>query len=111
MIPTALHGIRRATPSWSNAMNWLSPGHLILILVVALLLFGNRLPEVARSIGRAINEFKRGMKEVGDTNDDTDAAIEKQKPQLRSPRDETVPAGKTAEKERVPRDDSNESAT
>lgn len=46
--------------------NWLSPTHMIVILVVALLLFGNRLPEVARSIGRAINEFKKGMKEVGD---------------------------------------------
>lgn len=46
--------------------NFLSPTHMIVILVVALLLFGNRLPEVARSFGRAINEFKKGMKEVGD---------------------------------------------
>lgn len=42
----------------------LSPTHMLVILVVALLLFGNRLPEVARSFGRAINEFKRGLREV-----------------------------------------------
>ncbi len=42
---------------------------ILLILVVALLLFGNRLPEVARSMGRAMNEFKRGLREVGDDMD------------------------------------------
>jgi sec-independent protein translocase protein TatA len=37
---------------------------LIIILVIALLLFGaKRLPEVGRSLGRAINSFKEGMKE------------------------------------------------
>ena len=47
-------------------MNILSPWHLLLIGIVALLLFGNRLPEVARSMGRAINEFKKGLREVQD---------------------------------------------
>ena len=37
---------------------------LIIILIVALLVFGAaRLPEVARSIGKAVNEFKKGMHE------------------------------------------------
>ncbi len=43
-----------------------SPLHWLVIGVVALLLFGNRLPEVARSMGRAFNEFKRGLREVED---------------------------------------------
>lgn len=47
-------------------MGGFSPIHWIVIGVVALLLFGNRLPEVARSLGRAWNEFKRGLRDVGD---------------------------------------------
>ncbi len=35
---------------------------LILILGIALLLFGaNRIPEIARSMGSAVNEFKRAL--------------------------------------------------
>jgi sec-independent protein translocase protein TatA len=42
---------------------------IVLILVVVLVLFGGRkLPELARSLGSSINEFKRGLKEQpGDT--------------------------------------------
>ena len=40
---------------------------LILILFVCLLLFGaGRLPEIARQLGRAINEFKKSLKEGED---------------------------------------------
>jgi sec-independent protein translocase protein TatA len=39
-------------------------GELLVILVVALLLFGaNRIPEVARSLGRSVNAFKSGLKD------------------------------------------------
>ena len=42
---------------------------LLLILVVALLIFGAaRLPEVGRSIGKALHEFKKGMKDIADDN-------------------------------------------
>ena len=37
-------------------------GELIVILVVALLIFGGKLPEVGRSLGRGIVEFKAGLK-------------------------------------------------
>jgi sec-independent protein translocase protein TatA len=46
--------------------NIFTPGDMIIILVVALLVFGRRLPEVARSLGRSINEFKKGMADVTD---------------------------------------------
>jgi len=35
----------------------------LLILVVVLLFFGNRIPGVARSLGRGITEFKGGLRE------------------------------------------------
>ena len=37
-----------------------------IIGVVALLIFGRRLPEVARSVGKSIVEFKRGIRDVKD---------------------------------------------
>lgn len=38
---------------------------LLLILFIALLLFGaNKLPELARSLGLSVREFKKAMKEV-----------------------------------------------
>jgi len=50
---------------------------LIIILVVLLLLFGaRRIPEIARSIGQSLSEFKKGLKdgETGgnDNNGDSD---------------------------------------
>ena len=37
---------------------------LLMILLVCLLLFGaNRLPEIGRSLGEGIREFKKAMKE------------------------------------------------
>lgn len=34
---------------------------LLIVGIVAVLLFGNRLPSVARSMGKSLTEFKRGM--------------------------------------------------
>lgn len=45
----------------------LGTGELILILVIALVVFGPaKLPEIGRSLGKAINEFKSSSKEVTD---------------------------------------------
>ena len=45
----------------------LSTGHLLLIFLIVFLLFGaKRLPEIAKSFGHAINEFKKGKDEIMD---------------------------------------------
>ena len=50
---------------------------LLVILVIVLILFGaNRLPELARSLGSSVKEFKKGVNEV--TKDDTTAAAKKE---------------------------------
>ena len=40
---------------------------LIVILVVALLIFGKRLPSVMRSLGSSMNSFKQGLNQVAET--------------------------------------------
>ena len=42
------------------------PGEWIIIAAIALLLFGKRLPEVGRSLGKGIVEFKKGLKGIED---------------------------------------------
>ena len=45
---------------------------LILILVVLLLLFGaKRIPDIARAVGKSMNQFKKGLREA-DVNTDDD---------------------------------------
>jgi sec-independent protein translocase protein TatA len=39
----------------------LGPGEIIVLAAVGLLLFGNRLPELARSLGKSMKELQRGM--------------------------------------------------
>jgi sec-independent protein translocase protein TatA len=46
---------------------------LVIILVIVLILFGaNRLPDLARSLGSSVKEFKKGVTEV--KAEDADAA-------------------------------------
>ncbi len=46
-------------------MGALSLSHILLLAIVALLFFGpRRLPEVGKSIGKAIKGFKEGLNEI-----------------------------------------------
>ena len=50
----------------------LSPVELIVIGSIAVLLFGSRLPSVARSMGKSVTEFKKGIRGI-EEGMDTDA--------------------------------------
>ena len=39
---------------------------MLLVMGIALLLFGKRLPEVARSLGKGVTEFKKGIHGIED---------------------------------------------
>ena len=45
-------------------MGGFSMVHWLIFGIVAVLLFGNRLPSVARSLGRSFVEFKKGMSDL-----------------------------------------------
>lgn len=51
-------------PDIVPAMFGLSGWELIIILIVALLLFGKRLPDIMRGMGSSVREFKKGMEEA-----------------------------------------------
>jgi sec-independent protein translocase protein TatA len=50
---------------------------MLVIGIVMLLLFGRRLPEVGRSLGQGIVQFKKGLKDIGD---DVDEASKRPEP-------------------------------
>ena len=76
---------------------------IVVILFIALLLFGRRLPEVGRSLGKGIVEFKKGIKgiedDIRDDIDEADRDIERI-PQSRRKNDAVDTSGREKETER-----------
>jgi sec-independent protein translocase protein TatA len=56
------------------------PTHLLVIGIIAILLFGKRLPDIARSLGKSMVEFKKGLKGLEDE-------IQGDMPNLTTPQD------------------------
>jgi sec-independent protein translocase protein TatA len=58
-----------------------TPGHIILVVIVALLLFGpKKLPELGRAFGKTLREFKDGVKNVVNDDDPPPAPASRPKP-------------------------------
>ncbi|HUT09445.1 MAG TPA: twin-arginine translocase TatA/TatE family subunit [Thermoguttaceae bacterium] len=55
------------------------PLEMFIVAFIILLLFGNRLPGVMRSMGKGIVEFKKGIKGIEDDVEDADDVEEKGK--------------------------------
>ena len=55
------------------AFGWPGGSEWIIVLIIALLIFGPRLPSVMRSLGKSVTEFKKGMRDV---EDEVDQAVE-----------------------------------
>lgn len=47
----------------------LGPVEMLIVMGIAVLLFGKRLPEVGRSLGKGIVEFRKGLNGFGDDFD------------------------------------------
>jgi TatA/E family protein of Tat protein translocase len=75
---------------------------LIIILVIALIIFGPRkLPELGKSLGRSLNEFKRASADLQNTLEQ-EIKLEEQKEQQAKRTDNNV-AADTTETGAVPR--------
>ena len=65
---------------------------LIIILVIALIIFGPRkLPELGRSLGRSINEFKKAFNELRSTLEE-EIRVEEQRDRTTATASATPPA-------------------
>ena len=65
---------------------------LVIIFVIALIIFGPRkLPELGKSLGRSINEFKRASNELKSTLED-EIRVEEQKSAAPAPKPAPTPA-------------------
>lgn len=53
------------------------PTGMLVLALVALLLFGNRMPKLARSLGSSLFELKRGINEIGDPLEDAQRDADK----------------------------------
>jgi sec-independent protein translocase protein TatA len=75
-----------------NLTTW----EIVGIVAVGLLLFGSRLPAIARSLGKSVIEFKKGVKEV---KSDLDTSVDE--PKKIEDKSREVPAQKVDTTEKV----------
>ena len=66
---------------------------LLIIFVVVLVIFGpRRLPEMAKGVGQAVREFRRGVRDMSNDLLVTDAPPKDKRSTVHAPREETADA-------------------
>jgi sec-independent protein translocase protein TatA len=64
----------------------IGPLEIAIVLIIALLVFGpKKLPDLGRSLGRGISEFREGLNNIGQPDDDEDDADEAEPAELTPP--------------------------
>jgi sec-independent protein translocase protein TatA len=65
----------------------LNPGSIVLLLIIGVLLFGRKLPEMGKYVGKGIVEFKKGLRGFEDEIDSTSTTAPRHDPAaLEAPR-------------------------
>lgn len=83
-----------------------NPFEWLIILGIAMLVFGNRLPSLGRSLGKGIVEFKKGLNGIGDEVSSVDQSIQNagQQPQQLESKPQTtsqVQSGATVRQQKL----------
>ncbi|WP_165247514.1 Sec-independent protein translocase subunit TatA/TatB [Paludisphaera soli] len=84
----------------------LGPMEMMIVMGLAVLLFGKRLPEVGRSLGKGIVEFKKGLNDVTSVLDEPSSAISNYTSPYQAPRPSSTydaPRATPAADEAVPK--------
>jgi len=64
----------------------IGPLEIAIVLIIALIVFGpKRLPELGKSLGKGINEFRDGINKVGKDDDDDDDDDDQDEPAALTP--------------------------
>jgi len=79
------------TLAFFNNLGW---PEMLIVGLLALLIFGRRLPEVGRSLGKGIVEFKKGLADTGDEIKEVKKQAESQTPRFESTESKKVESKK-----------------
>src|SRR5262247_3770567 len=82
-------------------------GEWLILLVLGLLIFGRRLPEVGRSLGKGIVEFKKGIQGI---EDDVNEQVNKPSRRIADEPRQELPPRKTQARERMESDEDDDRA-
>jgi len=64
----------------------IGPLEIVVVLIIALIVFGpKRLPELGKSLGKGINEFRDGLSNIGNDHDDDGEEVEAEPAELTPP--------------------------
>ena len=83
----------------------IGPFEIAALIVIGLLIFGKRLPEVGRSVGRSITEFKKGIQGIESDIDEAAAESDAKKSSKSLDDKGDEPSVSTQAREKTPPDD------